>query len=198
MNGLEKIFQDINEDAKKECNEIINKANKTADEIINKANEEAKKILSSEEENLKNLSEDLNNRGKSTANLEKRRIILLEKQKIISDIIQKVYNKLLSLPDKEYFDILIKIAEKNIQGIDGEIIFNEKDKQRLPNDFIERLNKKAQKQGGNIKLSENTVKIDGGFKLIYGGIEENCSFSSMFHSNQDALKDKLNEIVFEK
>lgn len=193
MNGLEKILKDINDDAQAECDNIINQARQKADEIIKEASAQVMKNSLTENEKLKNLENDLNNRIQSAARLEKLRIILSEKQKIISDIINKAYQKLLSLPDKEYFNILMKLAERNIQNGNGEIVFNEKDKNRLPKDFIFELNEKA---NGSIILSNSTANIDGGFILVYGGIEENCSFDSIFHSNSEEFKDTTNKIIF--
>ncbi len=197
MNGLEKILKDISDNAQSECDKILDEAKKNVGDIISEAKKQAEKISASEEIKLQLLSEDLNKRAESGAGLEKRRLILFEKQKIISDIIQKAYNKLLLLSDKEYFDVLMKLAENNIQAENGEILFNEKDKKRIPKGFVSQLNQKADKIGGRITLSAEAADIDGGFLLVYGGIEENCSFSSLFHSNNDALKDIVSKIIFE-
>lgn len=196
MNGLEKILKDINDDTQAECDKIIHQAKQKADEIIDHANAQKRKISLDEDEKLKNLESDLISRTKSAARLEKRKLILTEKQRIISDIIDKAHKKLLSLTDKEYFDVLMDLAVKNIQPGSGEILFNEKDKKRLPENFIAEINIYAQKIRGNVALSESTVNIDGGFVLVYGGIEENCSFDSIFHSSYEEFRDTVNEIIF--
>lgn len=195
MNGLEKIIKDINDETQAECDKIIAEAQAKADEIIKNANANADKISSAENDKLKAFEKDLMNRSVSAAALEKRKIILAEKQKIISDIINKAHEEILSLPDKEYFDILMKIAAKNIQSGSGEIFFNAKDKKRLPKNFIPELNKQAEKIGGKVTLSDKTVNIDGGFVLAYGGIEENCSFEAIFHSKSEEMKDTVHRII---
>ncbi len=197
MNGLERILKDIKDDAQVECDKIINQAKQKAGNIINEANNQAQKNLSFEQEKLKVLENDLNNRSQSAAKLEKRRMVLSEKQKIISDIIAKAHKRILDMPDKEYFDVLMKIALKNINKGNGEIVFNTKDKKRLPQKFISDINIRAEKIGGKIILSDKTADIDGGFLLIYGGIEENCSFEAVFHSNFEEFRDMVNRTVFE-
>ena len=54
----------------------------------------------------------------------------------------------------------------------------------------------AKVMGGALVLSEETRDINGGFILIYGGIEENCSFQAMFNSRKDELSDKVHEVLF--
>ena len=44
--------------------------------------------------------------------------------------------------------------------------------------------------------SNKASDIDGGFILIYGGIEENCSLAAMFHAQKEEMADKLNSLLF--
>ena len=54
----------------------------------------------------------------------------------------------------------------------------------------------AQKKGGVLEISGETRNIDGGFILIYGGIEENCSIDAMFAEKRDELLDQVRKILF--
>ena len=40
--------------------------------------------------------------------------------------------------------------------------------------------------------------IDGGFVLIYGGMEENCSFSALFDANREDFLDAAKAVLFEE
>lgn len=53
-----------------------------------------------------------------------------------------------------------------------------------------------EEKGAALKISRQTRKIDGGFVLVYGGIEENCSFEALFDAKHDELQDKVHGIVF--
>lgn len=196
MNGLEKILKDINDDTQTECNKILSEAKKQAEIIIKTTDNEAVKISEAEEQKLKILENELNSRSQSAAKIEKQKILLEEKQKIIDNIILKTYNKILSLPDKEYFEFLMKIAVKNIGRGNGKILFNSRDLKRIPNNFISQLDAQAQKVGGSIILSEKTTDIKGGFVLNYGGIEENCSLDALFYSRSEEMKDIINSLIF--
>ena len=45
-------------------------------------------------------------------------------------------------------------------------------------------------------VSKEPKDMDGGFVLVYGGIDENCMISAMFHTKQDELSDVVQKILF--
>ena len=49
---------------------------------------------------------------------------------------------------------------------------------------------------GEIELSDKCSDIDGGFILIYGGIEENCSFKALIDDNVEIFQDKVQKVLF--
>ena len=38
--------------------------------------------------------------------------------------------------------------------------------------------------------------MDGGFLLVYGGIEENCTIRAVFDSKREELSDHVNRLLF--
>ena len=38
--------------------------------------------------------------------------------------------------------------------------------------------------------------MEGGFVLVYGGVEQNCSFAALFDAARDSLQDKLHALLF--
>ena len=50
----------------------------------------------------------------------------------------------------------------------------------------------AENKGGSLTVSGETRRMEGGFVLVYGGVEENCSFRALFDSRKDELQDKVN------
>ena len=53
------------------------------------------------------------------------------------------------------------------------------------------------KKGGKLTLlKEGNDTIRGGFVLLYGGIEENCTFKAMFDSKKGELSDKVHVLLF--
>jgi V/A-type H+-transporting ATPase subunit E len=54
----------------------------------------------------------------------------------------------------------------------------------------------SDKEGASLTLSEKTAAIDGGFLLIYGEIEENCSFDALFSASRENMQDQVNAFLF--
>ncbi|MCR5100980.1 MAG: hypothetical protein K6B41_06460 [Butyrivibrio sp.] len=196
MAGLDKIIGEINAESQRVIDDIINKANSEAQaikaEAEKSANESCEKL--SRDKQIR-LSDQLS-RAQSAAALAKRQRLLQEKQLIISEVIASAKEKLIALPDSEYFDMVLKLVKKSALPEDGEIIFNQKDKGRLPADFSSKVAAVAKEAGGNLKVSDSTRNIDGGFVLVYKGIEQNSSISALFDTNIEALQDKIQGLLF--
>ena len=135
-------------------------------------------------------------RAKSSSELKKRQAILAAKQSIIGNMLDKAYDAMVALPDEEYFQVIVKCLEKSVQPKSGEICFSVKDRKRLTPQIEKQIEQIAVAHGGSLKVSDENCDIDGGFVLIYGGIEENCSFRAMLDANREHLADKVNELLF--
>lgn len=193
MTGLEKIIKEIEKDAESKANAVLAEANKKADKIISDAKNEAREKADSIAAAAKIREKDIIERGKSADELNLKKQVLLKKQEIITDIIKEAENRLNALDDTEYFDILISMAKKFALDKSGDMILSKKDKERMPSDFETKLKSGCPK----LSVSDNTAKIDGGFILSYGGIEENCTFKALFESNIEILQDKVHTLLFE-
>ena len=66
----------------------------------------------------------------------------------------------------------------------------------MPAGFAEKIKSIAASKGGNLKVSEKPEKMDGGFLLVYGGIEENCTIRAVFDSKREELSDQVNRLLF--
>ena len=108
----------------------------------------------------------------------------------------KTMDTLKSLPDEEYFDLILKMVSSYAQPQNGQIIFSKRDMERLPADFEQQLNQAIKSRGGSLTISSANRPIDGGFVLVYGDIEENCTFAAIFSSKHDILQDKVHEFLF--
>ena len=62
--------------------------------------------------------------------------------------------------------------------------------------FSEKIEKAAKESGGTLKLMKEARQIEDGFILVYGGIEENCTFRALLDAKKDQLQDQVNRILF--
>ena len=81
-----------------------------------------------------------------------------------------------------------------MQGI-GSITFNQRDKARMPEDFVNNLNKSLP-DGKSIELSESVGNFNGGFTISYPEMLVDCTFESLLDDNADDIKDALGQILF--
>ena len=193
MSGIDKIIKQIEEDTKTVCDGIIAQAEKKAAQVKSDADHEAVRVKESSDQRIAASVLDIKKRGDSAADLEEKMIFLRTKQGIISDMLAVGVDRLKNLPDDEYFALILKMVKKYSQPQDGVIRFGKKDIDRLPAGFIDEVNKAA---SGKLILSDTTAPIDAGFILIYGGIEENCSFDAIIASEDETIKDKAGKLLF--
>lgn len=196
MTGLDKIISKINEDAKESYAQIIRAAKREADILLenaqSKANEEANATIQAAEKK----ASELLKMTESTANLDGRKLVLKAKQDLVDSILNEALEKLCSLPDAEYFPVLYTLLKKYVHPTKGELVLCRKDKSRLPANFSEQIANIAAEKQGELTISQNTIDARGGFLLLYGGMEENCTFDALFRENRDILQDKVFQTVF--
>lgn len=197
MTGLDKILKHIEDNATDSAQAIIDKAKEKADEIMANARKEGQQRC----EDIRKQSEldikSLESRGRSAALLQEKKLILEAKQQIISDIINKAQDLLLTQSDEEYFNTILKMVVKHALPQEGIIIFSQKDYKRLPEQFEYRINASLTDTiGATLRIGEETKDINGGFILKYGDIEENCSFDALFFAAKENLQDKVREVLF--
>jgi len=199
MTGLEKIIKAIEADAQANASGILAEAKEEAEEILSLAKEEAEQDKVKIAEKPAFEVKAILSRAESSAKLLKRQMILDAKQQVINDVITKARYKLTSLSDTDYFDIILQIVKKHAHPQAGMIMFSQADIDRMPKKFDKSIDTAIKGiQNASLTISkENAAKLDGGFILVYGDIEENCSFEALFNDAREELQDKVNAFLFE-
>lgn len=196
MTGLEKMQSQILEEAKAAADNKIAEAKAKASEITSQAEEEAAKIS----ETIAHKSEievaNYKDRVVSSGDLQRRTKILAAKQEVIAEVLDKAYQSLTTMNEDEYFAMLLKMLDKYVLPESGEIFFSQADLTRMSAGFEAEVTKKAADKGGSLTISKEGRKIENGFVLAYGGIEENCTLQAMFDAKRDELSDKVQRILF--
>lgn len=197
MTGLEKILKAIEADASKNAEDIVAKANREAEDIksaaLAKAEKRCAEIAGKSESDVKAVL----SRAESGAELTEKKIMLNAKQQIINDVIRGARDSLKGLSDSEYTDIILRLVKKYAHDTQGRIVFSASDRQRLPGDFDKLLEKVlSEKKNASLTVSQENADFDGGFLLLYGNIEENCSFDAIFSAAKEELCDIVNAFLF--
>ena len=193
MTGLEKIISQIEYESNDRCRIIIEDANKKAEIIIKSAQTEAEQISNEIAEQTAKKLENMQQSAVSSAELAKSKILLKSKLEIIDDMLDKALNELRALGDEEYFEIIKSLILSNAKEGEGVLRLSAKDCARLPKDFLSSVNKAL---GDKKIVLGDEADINGGFLLIYGDIDINCSFDAIASSKRDELRDALNSLLF--
>lgn len=196
MSGLDEILNLIEAQQKQTEDSILKAATTKASAIKAEGEEKAQNAYEEHLQKAKSqVEKDFENACASVdANMKRR--ILAAKVELIDETIEKTIKKLKSLPEKEYFDMLIKLAERHMQSDKGIVSLGSNDLARVPSDFEQKLNDIAQKNGGSIVLSKESADIDDGFILSYGLISENCSFRAIIEAEKEDVRDTAARALF--
>ena len=196
MTGLEKMKSQILDEAKSSASDIIDRAQKSADavkkEMREKAEAECGRISKKAEADVENIKE----RALSSCDLQKRKALLEAKQEVISEVLKNHTARWHRQMTRLISTCFAKCWTNSVLAQEGEICFSPEDLKRMPQGFEKEISDIAEKKGGKLVLSKEHRNIRGGFVLIYGGIEENCTFKAMFDSKRGELSDKVHALLF--
>ncbi|MDO4261148.1 MAG: V-type ATP synthase subunit E [Eubacteriales bacterium] len=196
MTGLEKITSQIQEEAEASARERSEAARQEAERIL----AEAKAACDSMEREAAGRDaaflENQQGRAASSAEQQRKLVLLETRQEIIADVIADAYRTLKEEDTASYFLTMEKLLKTYVLAEDGEICFSAADLDRMPADFEKKIKEAAKEKGGSLTLRREPADIESGFVLIYGGIEENCTLKALFDAKRDQMQDRVNEILF--
>lgn len=196
MSGIDNMTNQIMEQANLQANDILKQAKEEESKILDALKLDLENIKQESDKKLESEIKDYKSRALSSRDLTKRRKILQTKQDIIADLIDKTCLSLKELNKDEYFNLLIQIFKKFAYNKQGIMYLNKKDLDRMDKSFENDIEKIAKEKGGEIEISKTPKEIEDGFLLVYGGVEENCSFNSLVMSNKSKLQDRINEMLW--
>ena len=196
MTGLEKITDQIQEEAKASAARRLEAAQKEADAVLAEAKDACAAMEAEAAEKTAAMKANYEGRVKSSAEQQRRTALLRAKQEIIAEVIEEAYVTLKEKDVQSYFLTMEKILKTYALAEDGEIYFSSEDLARMPADFEKKIKAAAKEKGGSLVLKKEPKAIPDGFVLVYGGVEENCTLKALFDAKRDQLQDKVNAILF--
>jgi V/A-type H+-transporting ATPase subunit E len=196
MSGLDKMSSQILDEAVHLAEEKVAKAKEKAEEMIKKASEDAKTQAEILQNNVQEEMKNYAQRVESSSEIQRKQEILRVKQEIISEVLENSYNKIMKLDTESYFNMIRKMLDKYILPGKGIIYFSKKDLERMSPEFVTEIQSIASSKGSTLELSKEAGEMEGGFVLVYGGIEENCTIRAIFDAQKDDLADKVHRVLF--
>ena len=176
MNGIEKITQRIASDAQAEVDRILGDARDEAGRIA--ANYRAQADAEAAELAAKNekAAAEREERLVSAAQMEARKVQLAAKQEMVEKAYIQALDKLCALPEEQYVALLADLLVKASSNGKEEAVFSKEDRERVGEAAVAKANELSGKQ---LRLSEETQPIRGGFILKDKNVEVNCTFETL-------------------
>ena len=176
MNGIEKITQRIASDAQAEIDRILGDARDEAARIT--ANYRAQADAEAQELADKNerAAAEQEERLISAAQMKASRLQLAAKQEMVEKAYIQALDKLCALPEEQYVAILADLLVKASSNGKEEAVFSPEDRERVGEAAVAKANELSGKQ---LRLSEETQPIRGGFILKDKNVEVNCTFETL-------------------
>jgi V/A-type H+-transporting ATPase subunit E len=193
-------------------------AEQVVDKILSEANAEAEKIKASAgekcaaaEAELKSqladyekqtevlaaqAAEDKKARMLATANMEIKKEYLAAKVALLDDVFNKVRDRIKSLSDSKYENLITSLMSKAVQSGDEQVMVGAGEK-RINHALIKQINRKlGPGYKGNLQLAQDRADIDGGFILKRGKIQVNVSTEVLVAGARDQLEIELVDELF--
>ena len=187
----EAIIDKILSDANLKGDAIIGEANGKADEIISLAAKQCKDYLYQSKTEIDRLTLEIDERSRSVAELDARKLLLAAKTQVLDDVYAKTLEKLRNL-DKEQYGALIFAMLENAK--DGDVVIiskREKDivtKQSLA-DF-------AKKKGIKLTLADKLGDFDGGVIISENGVDNNFTLDVEVSILREQTETKIAKEIF--
>lgn len=182
--SIEKITSKILSDAENSAKVTLDEARAAGDAILAEAEERAAAILKQAEETGLAEKEKLISRRKSVADIDGRKLVLEEKQKLIARCFDQAVEQIASMEKSSYIEFLAGLVKKTGEK-EGELILNEKDAAAVGGALIEAIS--AADADSRITLSEETRKIQGGFLLKKGSVYINGTIEALIDEAKEDL-----------
>lgn len=141
-------------------------------------------------------AEDKRARILAAARMEIKKEKLQAKRSILDDAFVKAAEKIKTMDDGQYTELMEKLIKKATVTGDEEVLVDKDDK-RINNDLLKRINRSMPSGAkGDLKLASETVDIQAGFILRRGKIKMNVSLSVLLHQVREELEGQLANELF--
>ena len=176
MNGIEKITQRIGADAQAEIDKILADARAEADKITETYKAQAAADAAELTDKIQKAAAEREDRLVSAAQMESRKTALAAKQKLVEKAYDMALEKLCSMPDDRYIEIVAELLVQAAPGGRGTVLFAPEEAKRIGAAAVAKAHEKL---NGQLTLSPETLPIKGGFILRDERVEVNGTFETL-------------------
>lgn len=198
MTGIEKITARIQADAQQEIDAVLAEANSQAVEIDARYAAQAKQAETEILEKGRQSAAELRQRLNSNAQMDAKKQELAAKQALLDEAFQLAYEKLTQLPEREYEDLLAKLAVRASTSGKEQLIFSQADRATFGGKVTAKANGLLAKAGktAELTLSQTTGDFQGGLLICDGDVEVNCTFETLVRMARNEIVGDVTKALF--
>ena len=226
MEGINKITAKIAQDAQAEVDKLMAETEEKASAILAEAKAQAQQEAKDIVEKGRAAADERLERLSSAAQLERRKLELASKQEVLGEAFDLALEKLCTLPEKDYINLLTKLALEASSSGKEQLIFSQKDRSKVGKQVVIAANDALMKErapglpeevtksrvgtlmdklihnttaivtGAGLTLSEQTRDIKGGFIMVDGDVEINCAFETLVRLQREKMEKKVADALF--
>lgn len=196
--ALEGILEKISKNAEEKVGAIREEGRLKRRQTMSAAESEAARIGERIIREAKEKAELERRRSSVSAELEHRKEILIEKQKLMEECFGAALEELVNLPAEEYGSLIRKMLLNLVSSGEERVLISLGDEKRIDQQFIDRVNAELKKEGkkGGLKLDGTSPAVHGGFILSSEDVEVDCSFGTLLAQLREELQSEVAGILF--
>ena len=177
MNGIEKITARIDAQTQEEIDRLLADAKEQAAQITAQYRAQAETERASLTARSEKAAQEREERLVSVAQMEARKVTLSARQEMVERAYELALKTLCTLPQERYTAVLTDLLVKAAPDGKGSVIFAPGDRERVGAAAVKAANSRL--KDGGLTLAEETRPIRGGFILVNGRVEINCTFDTL-------------------
>lgn len=193
MNGIEKITDRIAAEAQSEIDRVLSGAEAEVGKIMEKYRAQAEREAAEAAAKNERLAAEREERLVSVAQMEARKELLAARQSQVEAAFDQALNTLCALPEERYAAVAAELLTQAAAGGRGEAVFSPRDREKVGRAAVEEANKRL---NGKLTLSEETRPLKGGFILVDGSVEVNCTFDTLVRLKRGELAGEVAAVLF--
>jgi V/A-type H+-transporting ATPase subunit E len=193
--SIEKILSRIEEEAESAARELIREAEAEGMRLKDLQAEEAEELSKQLEQQVSRKAEEEQRRLIANEQLELRKLLLEKKREILDEMYDLATERISSLGEKDYLDLIREmILRRSISGGE-EIIVPKAQKKLFEGDFLDSLNKEW-KGGGRFTIAEEPGDFSWGVVLREGKRVVNLSLGVLMDLLRDRIEAEIAPVLF--
>jgi V/A-type H+-transporting ATPase subunit E len=195
MNGIDKITRRIDEDAQSGIDALLADAKAAAAQTAARYAAQAEQLSAGLAEQNARAAAERKEYLVSAAQMESRKAALAAKQELVDEAFRLALERLCSLPDDRCVGTLTALLLRAAPDGRGEVVFSAADRERVGAAAVAAANA-ALGEKGRLTLSGETRAIRGGFLLVCGNVEVNCTFETLVRLQKGKIAGEVARILF--